>query len=154
PFFQSFPHDLWSVGVEAVPAATCYHNPDDYESFTYPGFDGLKLPPLEKEEPYIFHFPDGNASVARLLVRKLIPAVVPGHDMEDVVTARADYSKLDNASSPVRLRLSSTAVHVEQVSPSNSAHSSAALRKDVEVSYVRGGKLQSVRAKYCVLAFY
>jgi spermidine dehydrogenase len=150
PFFQSFPHDLWSVGIEAVPAATCYHNPDDYESFTYPGFDGLNLPPLEKEEPYIFHFPDGNASVARLLVRKLIPAVVPGHDMEDVVTARADYSKLDDPASPVRLRLNSTAMHVQHAEPAKAETG----RKTVEVAYMRNGKLQSVRAKHCVLACY
>ena len=40
-------------------------------------------------------FPDGNASVARLFVRKLIPAVAPGTSMQDVVTARFDYSALD-----------------------------------------------------------
>ena len=33
-------------------------------------------------EHYRFHFPDGNASVARLLVRALVPATVPGHTVE------------------------------------------------------------------------
>ena len=61
-----------------------------------------------KEEPYIFHFPDGNASIARLLVRSMIPAAIPGHTMEDVVTARADYSLLDQDGAPVRIRLNST----------------------------------------------
>ena len=28
-----------------------------------------------EEEPYIYHFPDGNASIARLLVRSLVPGV-------------------------------------------------------------------------------
>jgi spermidine dehydrogenase len=149
-FFQSFPHDLWSVGIEAVSAATCYKNPDDYESFTYPGFDGLHLPPLEKEEPYIFHFPDGNASVARLLARSLIPAAVPGHNMEDVVTARANYAKLDDRSSPVRLRLNSTAVHVQHAKRDQPATEP----NEVEVAYIRDGKLQSVRAKHCILACY
>ena len=65
-----------------------------------------------KEEPYIFHFPDGNASIARLLVRSMIPAAIPGHTMEDVVTARADYSLLDQDGAPVRIRLNSTVVHV------------------------------------------
>ncbi len=147
PFFQTFTHDLFCVGVEAVSARACYEAGDDYQSFTYPGFDGLGFPDHEKEEPYIFHFPDGNATVARLLVRALIPGAVPGETMDDVVTARADYSKLDDANSAVRIRLNSTAVHVQ--------HTKAATTgKDVEVAYVRGGKLVSVRAKNCVLACY
>jgi spermidine dehydrogenase len=148
PFFQTFPHDLFGVGIDAVSAAACYGNGDDYESFTYPGFDGLGFPPWKEEEPYIFHFPDGNASIARLLVRSLIPAAVPGETMDDVVTARADYSKLDQTGSPVRLRLNSTAVHVQH------AHAAPDVRKEVEVAYMRGGKLQSVRGKNCVLACY
>jgi spermidine dehydrogenase len=148
PFFQTFPHDLFGVGIDAVSAAACYASPDDYESFTYPGFDGLGFPEPEKEEPYIFHFPDGNASVARLLVRALIPGGVPGETMEDVVTTRADYSKLDQPRANVRLRLNSTVVHVQ--------HTGATLDspKEVEVSYIRGDKLQSVRGKNCVLACY
>jgi spermidine dehydrogenase len=148
PFFQTFPHDLFGVGIDAVSAAACYASPDDYESFTYPGFDGLGLPEREKEEPYIFHFPDGNGSVARLLVRSLIPGGVPGSTMEDVVTARADYSKLDQADAKVRLRLNSTVVHVQH------AGTEANSGKEVEVTYMRGGKLQSVRGKNCVLACY
>src|SRR5882724_5600343 len=148
PFFQTFPHDLFGVGIDAVSAAACYASPDDYESFTYPGFDGLGFPEPEKEEPYIFHFPDGNASVARLLVRALIPGAVPGGTMEDVVTARADYSKLDQADANVRMRLNSSVVNVRH------AEVAANSPKEVEVSYMRGGKLQSVRGKNCVLACY
>ena len=48
------------------------------------------------DEPQIFHFPDGNAAIARLLVRKLIPAAATGNSMEDIVTARFNYSKLDD----------------------------------------------------------
>jgi spermidine dehydrogenase len=148
PFFQTFPHDLFGVGIDAVPAAACYASPDDYESFTYPGFDGLGFPEPEKEEPYIFHFPDGNASVARLLVRALIPGGVPGETMEDVVTTRADYSKLDQPHANVRLRLNSTVVHVQHTGATPDSP------KEVEVSYIRGDKLQSVRGKNCVLACY
>jgi spermidine dehydrogenase len=148
PFFQTFPHDLFGVGIEAVSASSCYASPDDYESFTYPGFDGLGFPQPEKEEPYIFHFPDGNASVARLLVRALIPNAVPGGTMEDVVTARADYGKLDQADANVRMRLNSSVVNVRHTEPAITAP------KAVEVSYMRDGKLQSVRAKNCVLACY
>lgn len=147
PFFQSFPHDLFSVGIDAVSALACYENGDDYESFTYPGFDGLGLPAEEKEEPYIFHFPDGNASIARLLVRSLIPGAIPGHTMEDVVTSRADYSRLDPPGAHVRIRLNSTVLNVRHAGPANSA-------KEVEVAYERGGKLHTVTARSCVLACY
>jgi spermidine dehydrogenase len=147
PFFQTFTHDLFCVGIEAVSAMACYEGEDDYESFTYPGFQALGLPPREKEEPYIFHFPDGNASIARLLVRSLLPEALPGTTMEDVVTARADYSKLDQAGAAVRVRLNSTVAHVQHSKPADSP-------KGVQVSYVRGGKLQTVTAGNCVLACY
>jgi len=147
PFFQTYPHDLFGVGIDAVSALACFENGDDYHSFTYPGFDGLNLGEVEKEEPYIFHFPDGNASIARLLVRSLIPAAIPGQNMEDVVSARADYSRLDDAKASVRIRLNSTVVQVRHNGAANSA-------KDVTVSYMRGGKLQSVQASACVLACY
>ena len=87
-------------------------------------------------------FPDGNASVARLLVRNLIPEVAPGSTMEDVVNARFDYSRLDRPDSSTRLRLNSTAVKAVNVDDG------------VEVSYVEGGKAYTVRAEHCILACY
>ena len=88
-------------------------------------------------------FPDGNASVARLFVRKLVPAVAPGSSMQDVVTARFDYSALDREDSAVRIRLNSTAVKVE--------HSGS---DAVEVSYVAAGRACRVRSRHCILACY
>ena len=87
-------------------------------------------------------FPDGNASVARLLVRNLIPEVAPGNTMEDIVAARFDYSRLDRPGSPIRLRLNSTAVKAANVDGG------------VEVSYVENGEAYTVRAGHCVLACY
>jgi len=148
PFFQTYTHDLYAVGIDAVSALACYRNPDDYEACHYAGFDGMDLGgDREEEEPYIFHFPDGNASIARLLVRSLIPEAVPGNTMEDVVTARADYSKLDQPSSPIRIRLNSTAVRVQHSGRPESA-------KEVEVSYVQEGKLKKTTGKSCILACY
>jgi spermidine dehydrogenase len=147
PFFQTFTHDLFCVGIEAVPAYLCYESGDDYGSFTYPGFDGLGFPEHEKEEPYIFHFPDGNASIARLLVRSLIPGSIPGNSMEDVVTAKADYSQLDRGENPVRLRLNSTVVNVQHAGAKGTA-------TQVHISYVSGGKSYNVKGNYCVLACY
>ena len=66
--------------------------------------------------------------------------------MEDVVTARADYGRLDLASSHIRLRLNSTAVRARQLDGSES--------KVVEVAYVQKGKLRAAKAGACVLAGY
>ena len=132
PFFQTFTHDLYCVGIEAVPAYECYEAGDDYGSFTYAGFDGLGLPPHEKEEPYIFHFPDGNASIARLLVRSLIPAAIPGSTMEDVVTAKADYSQLD------RRGESDTAAPQHHGRQRQARDRQPARRKEVHVTYTCG----------------
>jgi spermidine dehydrogenase len=150
PFFQSYTHDLFAVGIDAVPAIECYIEGDDYGGITYAGFQSMDLGDDKKEEPYVFHFPDGNASIARLLVRALIPVAVPGRTMEDVVMARADYSRLDRDGSAVRIRLNSTVVNVKHASVGASKEAS----KEVEIAYVRGGKLQAVKAKQCVLACY
>jgi spermidine dehydrogenase len=144
--FQTAPHDLYAVGIDAVSAYDCAR-------YGYPGFKGVTLPKRhreddqEEEEPYIFHFPDGNASIARMLVRSLVPGALPGNTMEDIVTARANYARLDDAASRVRLRLNSTAVRAK--------HSGdPATAKEVEVTYVRGGQAHRVRAANCVLACY
>jgi spermidine dehydrogenase len=93
-------------------------------------------------------FPDGNASIARLLVRALIPTafpgMAPGADPFGIVTATLDYSRLDRPDSPVRLRLNSTAVHA-----GNTADGSG-----VTVNYVTDGQVLQVRGKRCVLACY
>ena len=146
PFFQSRTHDLWAVGIEAVSARDCYEAGDDY-GFGYPGFQGMNLGgegerSPEKIEPYIFHFPDGNASIARMLVRSMIPDAVTGRNMEDVVTARARYAVLDQPEAPVRIRLNSTAIRVQHTG------------SEVQVTYARGRRVQTVQAKACVLACY
>jgi spermidine dehydrogenase len=148
--FQTFPHGLYGVGIDAVPA-------QDAWGFDMPGFAGLKLDPApgkgmnrdsipnDEAEAYFFHFPDGNATMARLLVRSLIPGSIPGKTVHDILLARAEYSRLDEAASPVRIRLNSTAVRVRHLGDAKSA-------KEVEVAYARGGKVFTVRAANCVLA--
>lgn len=98
-------------------------------------------------EPYIYHFPDGNASIARLLVRRLIPTVAAGQTMADVVTATFDYSQLDDPGNRVRLRLNSTVVNVSHDGDPASA-------RHCLVTYVRGGTARGVRARRVVLACY
>ncbi len=98
----------------------------------------------DDDEPYIFHFPDGNAGVARALVRKLIPNAIPGNTMEDLVTARASYPELDLESNPTRIRLNSTVVDVRHGNNN----------EGVDVTYVRQGEAQRVRARHTILACY
>ncbi len=138
--YQSISQPLFGVGIEAISAL------DALES-GYPGFSGMDLgsEDLEQERVYFFHFPDGNASIARLLVRSLIPSAVPGRSASDVVTARLNYAGLDDGRSPVHVRLNSTAVRVKHIGDSATA-------KEVEVSYVRGGKLYTAKARNSILA--
>ena len=148
--YQAAPHPLFGIGLDAMSA-------QDAWGLGFPGFDGLNLDPepgqgqnrdairSEEAEKYFFHFPDGNASIARLLVRKLIPDAIPGSTAQDIVTARANYASLDKTSSNVRIRLNSPVVRVKHLGD-------AATAKSVEVAYVRGGKVRTVRGKNCILA--
>jgi len=99
------------------------------------------------EDPYIHHFPDGNASLARLLVRKMIPDVGPGDSYEDIVLSKFNYSELDKSSNIVRIRLNSTVVNVKHSGDPNSS-------RDVFVSYINGKKSYQVKGKGVVMACY
>jgi spermidine dehydrogenase len=113
--------------------------------YWFPGTDEVGVrPPEGKEEPYIFKFPDGNASIARALVRNLIPDAMPGSTMEDLVTAKADYSRLDRSGNRVKIRLNSTVVRAQNTGDGHF----------VDVTYVNGGKTYRVRAKHAVMACY
>ena len=148
--YQTVPQGLFGLGIDAVAA-------QDAWGLDLPGFAGLKLDPEpgkgmnrdtipnEEAEKYFFHFPDGNASIARLLVRKLIPDVMAGTSVPGIILAKADYSKLDDSASLVKIRLNSTAVRVRNIGD-------AAAAKEVEVAYSRGSKVYTAKAKNCVLA--
>jgi len=144
PLFQARPHSLYGLGIDAVSALDAW-------GLGLPGFAGMKLESTAgpgmgldarpgPRSPFL-HFPDGNATIARLLVQRLIPAAVPGRGADDVAVARVDYARLDQPG-PARLRLDSTVVRSRQASEA----------AEVEVDYVRSGRLQRVRARSCVLA--
>ena len=138
--YRKWGTSFWCVGIDEVPA-TAIHSYDG----GMPGLDHtLTREGHRGDEPYIFHFPDGNASVARLLVRSLIPEAVPGTTMEDVVTSRVDYGRLDRQGASVRIRLNSTAVHVKHTAD----------QKAVDITYVSQGTAHTVRAARCVMAGY
>jgi spermidine dehydrogenase len=115
------------------------------------GFNGLglELKGTEFQQgSYTFHFPDGNASLARLLVNRLVPSAFPGGKalaMDSIVQVRPDYARLDEDASPVRIRLSSTVVRVQHDGPADGA-------KAVRVAYRRDGKTHGVRASNVILA--
>jgi spermidine dehydrogenase len=147
--FQSRTHSLFGMGIDGVPALDCW-------GLGYPGFQGMGLQKGDAQglsltakpkasEPYIFHFPDGNASIARLLVRSLVPGAAPGSTMEDIVTAPMDYGQLDAPGSKVRIRLSSTGVRAVHRGSVESA-------SEVDVVYVRNGRAEQVRGRHVVMA--
>jgi spermidine dehydrogenase len=136
--FQGRMLGFFALAADAVAAA-------DLREFGYPGFAGLGLPVEEHpewKEPYIYHFPDGNAALARLLVRALVPVAASGGSMDDVVLARFDYDDLDRPGQSTRIRLDSTCIDVREAGGR------------VLVSYVRAGVAQRVEAKHVVLACY
>jgi spermidine dehydrogenase len=114
------------------------------------GFNGLGLKFQENfnEGSYLFHFPDGNASIARLLVSRLVPAALPGkQSMNTIVQAPIAYGHLDDPDANVRIRLSSPVIRVQhEGAPENSQF--------VRVAYVREDGTRAVRAHHCIMACY
>jgi len=136
---------LWGIGWDALSTL-------EATRLGMPGTDRLVTERIadvfddedETDEPYTFHFPDGNAGVARALVRKLNPQAVPGDSMEDLVSARVDYERLDLPGLDNRIRLNSTAVDVRHTAD----------QRFVDVTYLRDDQPYRVRGRHVVLACY
>jgi spermidine dehydrogenase len=151
-FLRRTSNGNWGYGLDAVGAL-------DGVGEGFPGLNGLGvdlstpfkgisptgLKFMESEDPYIFHFPEGNAGVARALVRKLIPQALPGSTMEDISLRRLDYGQLDRAGHRVRIRLSSPVVRVKHLGDPSKARA-------VEVTYANGDELRTVTGGHVVLA--
>jgi len=138
--FRRWGMSKWCVGIEEIPATLV----QSYDAGMAGLEHTLRRVGSSGHEPYIFHFPDGNASVARLIVRSMLPDALPGSSMEDVVTARLNYSMLDRSGAPVRIRLNSTVVNVAHTKDSNA----------VDVTFVHHGNAHTVRGKKCIMACY
>ena len=150
-YFQPRSQGWWGVGIDAITALDAW-------AMDFPGFKGLKLDkggiPLMGYTPqgyadtggsYTLHFPDGNATIARLLVRALIPDALPGTGVADSILAACDYTKLDRPKQQVRIRLSSIVVAVHHDADPRTA-------KGVDVTYVSGAELRKVHAAQVVMA--
>ncbi len=136
-YLQNLSSDYWGHDIRAVSLAEAWE-------FLYPGMQNCRLEPANNEhsEPYIYHFPDGNASITRLIVRKLIPSALSGNTMEDIVMAKLDYHSLDKAENHVRIRLNTSALRIENLD--NHTVAIALQSKD--------GKLYRVNASKCIYA--
>jgi len=113
-----------------------------------PGFGGMRIESQPTADAEYFHFPDGNASIARLLVSRLIPQVFRGaQTQESIVLAAANYAKLDLPENATRIRLNSTAVRVEHIGVPDPITERA-----VRVVYVQGDRKRQVTAANVILA--
>ena len=157
-FYHARTMGEWGVGTDAVSALDCW-------GIDLPGFQGMNLAKgsiarmgytpagyADTGGSPRLHFPDGNATIARLLVRNLIPRAYggpadPAQAAEQIVTARVDYAQLDVGGTPLRLRLNSTVIRVRHLGDPPAAN-------QVEVTYVRAGRTYTVRAGGAVLACY
>lgn len=151
-YFQGETQGYFGVGTDATSALDAW-------AAGLPGFGGLdlgekvdaRLSPsgrqlMASRDEYIYHFPDGNAGVARALVRSLIPAALAGTGMEALVDAKLDRPRLDADGEPVRIRLRATVVGLRHLGPP--AHA-----RLVELRYVDArGRLRLVRARQVLLA--
>jgi spermidine dehydrogenase len=151
-FFEADTLGYFGVGIDATSAL-------DASAAGLPGFAGLHLGQvvdarmspsgrqlMASQDEYIYHFPDGNAGIARALVRGLIPSALPGSSMESLADARLDYARLDEAAEPVRVRLRATVVGLAHLGPPGAAQL-------VELRYVdASGTLHAVRARQVLLA--
>lgn len=151
-WLQADTQGYFGVGIDATTALDAWAG-------GLPGFQGLALGDgvdarmspsgrqlMAAQDEYIYHFPDGNAGVARALVRSLIPAALPGQGMEALVDATLDRSRLDVAGEPVRIRLQSTVVGLRHLGPPGQAEL-------VELRYLdAAGRPRVVRARQVLLA--
>tara|TARA_B100001769_G_scaffold274703_1_gene273820 strand:- start:2478 stop:3524 length:1047 start_codon:yes stop_codon:yes gene_type:complete len=136
---------LWGVGGKNISVMDAF-------SIGAPGLQSMgkitkllqKILLREMSGSESLYFPDGNASVPRLLVAKLIPAVtIDDADFTNISNSHFDYKMLDKSEHSIRLRLNSTVVGVRQTEDNR-----------VEVDYVEEGKALRVMGKRAILACY
>ncbi|MEM7741686.1 MAG: NAD(P)-binding protein, partial [Pseudomonadota bacterium] len=140
-YIQKRSHGVWAIGADGLPASFAAGE----------GYPGFAVQEKRNSEPSgtsssNFYFPDGNASIARLLVKRLVPDVAKSETMEGLVDEQLDYTVLDRAQNPTRIRLSSIVV--------NLTHRGGDLSAPVDVTYVASDEAHSVSARKVIWAGY
>ena len=149
-YFSARTRGWFGAGTDATSALDAF-------AMSLPGFAALRLgkqvdPRMSATgrqafagtDKYIYHFPDGNAGVVRAMLRRLIPAAMPGSGMESLVLTERDDGQLDRTGAPVRIKLNSSVVQVRHAD---------ATQRAVDVTLAGpDGQLQTVRAGQVVLA--
>lgn len=121
-------------GLDAITALSAH------QRFGFPGFGGLGLPLLSHGKGAEYHFPEGNATIPRMIVRDLVPGSLDCNGLSDAIVRRVNYASLDQKENSTRIRLNSTAVNVRNEGD------------EVVITYLKDGGAYSVKAKTCILA--
>jgi len=104
------------------------------------------LHPYGGEAEAVEMFPGGNTTIARLMVKSLVPSAISGEaTVEGVSRGKVNFSAVDNKDSRARIRLGATAISVRH-------ESSPEKSEFVSIVYADGERLFRVRARSAVLA--
>src|SRR5229473_7785902 len=104
------------------------------------------LHPLTEEGSRDQMFPGGNTTIARLIVKNLIPGALDGPETVKAVTANnINFAALDTPQTNARVRLSSTAISVQHDREPDKSNF-------VVISYLKNGQIYRVKARSAVLA--
>ncbi|NMG67061.1 NAD(P)-binding protein [Azoarcus indigens] len=130
-------------GADTISAFSAYN-------FMQPGVVNYNRDPAQgkgdgTDDLYLVSFPGGNATIARRLVKYLIPDAFAGERLSELILGKLNWNALDRANQPVRIRLSSTVVAVSHDGPADSA-------KGVTVTWLREGRLYKARARAVIMA--
>lgn len=155
-FCRTMSSDEWAYDTTSFGAIDAWGSAGGWD---YPGFHGLGLdsgkpsrfnsPTMIKQwgadDPYVYHFPEGNQALVRMMVGRMIPGFADATEMDEITTAAFDYSALDLSGNQVRFRLSSPVVSVANDGGADTATSAT-------VGYFDGNSIRTVRAGAVIMA--
>ena len=142
PELLNYTRGVWCLGNDMCSAWFAFYR-------ERPGFLGLGLGEPGHEDQGNYTWPCGNSELARLMVRSLIPEALAAGSWVEVGDKRVDYAVLDRSSAPTRIRLSSIVVSARHLGVHHQLDHDS---REVEVAYLSGDRLKSVRGKDVIMA--